>query len=95
MPADIPEPVAEAAAILTRCFEALARASGKTLSQRMRVDLVRACELLSNPRPELDDLLDDLLTMPAQPRPRVTAVIDRETDPNYEAWRQSRREREQ
>jgi len=94
--ADVAEPVAEAAAIITRCFEALARASGKTLSTRMRVDLVRACELLANPREELDDLLEDLLSVPATPRAvprdRTTVAFEREPE-NVPHWRQRARER--
>lgn len=56
--------IAEAAAILTRTFEALARAAGKTLSARSREDIRRACELLSAAGPELDALLEDAPTMP-------------------------------
>lgn len=68
-------PAEEAAAILVRVLEAMCRANGKTLKARTRDDIARACELLANPREELDDLL---LTMPVTPgvtphdAPRVT-----------------------
>ncbi len=70
----------EAAQILTRVFEALARQSGKTLAAGTRADVLRACELLSTASAELDDLLEDL---PEQ-REYVT------TDANFERWRMQR-----
>jgi hypothetical protein len=74
----------EATQILTRVFEALARQSGKTLSQQTRADIGRACELLANAGDELEELLDDL---PAPPRrsPAEAAI-----DPgwqDFEQWR--------
>mgnify|MGYP001619169919 FL=1 len=74
----------EAAAILTRILEALARQSGKTLSQATRADIGRACELLANAGAELEDLLEDL---PA-PRPSGEYVV---ADPEFERWRSQRR----
>lgn len=79
-------PEAEAAQILTRVFEALARANGKTLNARSRADIGRACELLSHAGANLSELLDDV--------PRVSpaeAMVDAaERDPNYQEWRRRR-----
>ena len=57
-------PHEEATAILTCILEALARQSGKTLSQKPRADLARACELLAAG----DDLGELLDTLPEPPR---------------------------
>jgi acyl-CoA reductase-like NAD-dependent aldehyde dehydrogenase len=79
----------EAAQILTRVFEALARQSGKTLNARTREDIQRACELLANAGGELEELLDDL---PAPPR-RSPAEAAIEADPgwqDFERWRNGR-----
>lgn len=82
----------EAAAIFTRLFEVLARQSGKTLSQKTRTDLARACELLAAG----DDYeeLDDLLSTPPVVSDRVTEAFERPDygDPRFERWRQQRHE---
>ena len=81
-------PTDEAAAILTRVFEALARANGKTLNARTRADSSRACELLASAGSEFSELLDDL--------PRTTpgeAVAAREyatVPPEVERWQRAR-----
>lgn len=52
-------PTDEAAVILTRILESLARASGKTLKPSTRSDITRLCELLASAGQEyvqLDDL---------------------------------------
>lgn len=73
----------EAAQILTRVFEALARQNGKTLSKATRSDIGRACELLAQ-GDRLEELFEDL---PAPPRqsPGEQAI-----DPgwqDFERWR--------
>jgi hypothetical protein len=84
-------PTDEAAQILTRLFEALARRSGKTLNARSREDIRRACELLANAGEELDDLLDEL---PPAPRPAPENRPAREyatvTLPEVERWKEQR-----
>jgi hypothetical protein len=86
------DPVSEAAQILTRLFEALARRSGKTLNERSRADIRRACELLASAGEELDDLLDEL--PPPAPRPAPEHRPAREyatvTLPEVERWREQR-----
>ncbi len=82
------DPTDEAAQILTRLFEALARRSGKTLNERGRADVRRACELLSHAGAELDDLLDDL-PEPRRPAREYTTV----TLPEVERWKAQRGER--
>lgn len=81
----------EAAQILTRILEALARQSGKTLGQKTRADIQRACELLA--QDDDYDLLEDLLEQPAIRSDRITQQFEREPaygDPNFEAWRRQR-----
>jgi hypothetical protein len=78
-------PTSEAAVILTRVLEALARQSGKTLSQQTRADIERACELLANTANDLD-VLDDL---PVPRQSPAEAAID---DPNFQRWRTRRYE---
>ena len=56
-------PSDEAAQIITRILESLARAAGKTLKASTRADIARACELLANGAAEYDQL-DDLAPMP-------------------------------
>lgn len=86
------DPVTEAAQILTRLFEALARRSGKTLNARSREDIKRACELLASAGEELDDLLDEL-PPPARP-PEMRPARDYTTMPiEVERWRERRDER--
>lgn len=75
----------EAAQILTRVFEALARQNGKTLSHKTRADIERACELLTNAGEELDDLFEDL----PEP-PRVSPAEHAVADPNFQRWRARR-----
>lgn len=58
-------PEDEAAAILTRLFDSLARRMGKRLSAGSREDIRRACALLANAGDELDDLFED--APPLQP----------------------------
>lgn len=85
----------EAAAILTRTLEALARQLGKTLSTKTRTDLARACELLAR-GDDYDELLVDLLEQPPIRNDRVTQAFEREPadygDPRFEAWRRQRME---
>jgi len=84
-------PQQEAAAILIRVFEALARASGKTLNSRTRVDIERACTLLASAGAELDDLLDDAPSMPRY-APAEAMIEAAKADPQFQAWKQ-RKER--
>lgn len=82
-------PTDEAAQILTRLFEALARQSGKTLNPRSRDDIKRACELLASAGAELDDLLDD--APPARPPVEHRPARDYTTmPPEVERWRERR-----
>lgn len=87
-------PSDEAAEIFIRLFEALARRSGKTLNERSRADIRRACELLSHAGDELDDLLDEL----PPPAPRVSLGEARpareyatQVLPEVERWKAQRR----
>lgn len=81
----------EAAAILTRVLEALARQNGKTLSQKTRADISRACELLAT-GDSYDELLDDLLSAPPVYSDRVTQSFQRDDygDPQFAQWRAQR-----
>ena len=83
----------EAAAILIRTFEALARQTGKTLSSKIRADLARACELLAA-GDDYETLLDDLLSEPPIRSERVTQSFERPAhgDPQFERWRRQRQE---
>ena len=84
------DPVTEAAQILTRLLEALARRSGKTLNARSKADITRACELLSHAGEELDDLLDEL----PPPRPRNEfSTVSFEVPPEVGRWKAQRGER--
>ncbi len=67
----------EAAAILIRTFEALARQNHKTLSQKTRADVARACELLAT-GDDYDELLIDLLEQPPIRSDRQTVSFERE-----------------
>jgi hypothetical protein len=82
-------PHEEAARILCRVLEALARQNGKTLSSKTRSEVERACELLAT-GDDYSDLLEDLLEMP----PRTTQTSEREPadygDPKFGQWRAGR-----
>jgi hypothetical protein len=80
-------PEQEAAQILTRILESLARASGKTLKPSTRADIQRACELLAGAGAEYEQL-DDL------PRvsPAEAMVAIAESDPGYQEWKRRRQE---
>ena len=85
----------EAAAILIRTLEALARQCGKTLSRKTRDDLARACELLAA-GDSYDELLDDLLSAPPVRSDRVTVNFEREgndriPDEGFQKWRGQQR----
>ena len=82
----------EAAAILTRVFEALARANGKTLNTRTRADIGRACELLASAGSDLTELLDELPVTPKTTRGEAASnfIAAAESDPNFQRWRQAR-----
>jgi hypothetical protein len=84
-------PHEEAARILCRILEALARQSGKTLSQKTRTEVERACELLST-GDDYSDLLDDLLSEPPIRNDRVTQSFEREDygDSRFADWRAQR-----
>lgn len=90
-------PTEEATAILTRVFEALARANGKTLNARTRADIGRACELLASAGSELTELLDDMPVMPKTTRGEAASnfITAAEADPNFKRWRQARDHAEQ
>lgn len=78
-------PADEAAAILVRVLESLARASGKTLKASTRADIQRACELLSSAGfDELEDI------SPARVSPAEAMVEAAVADPNYQRWKQRR-----
>lgn len=84
----------EAAAIFIRTLEALARLHRKTLNQKTRADLARACELLAA-GDDYSDLLEDLLDEPPPIRSdRVTQTFERpqDTDPQFRQWRGRRQE---
>ena len=79
-------PTDEAATILIRMFEALARQIGKTLNARSRADIKRACELIAGAGAELDDLFDD-----RPPPPEMRPARDYTTMPiEVERWRERR-----
>lgn len=81
------DPVDEAAQILTRLLESLARRTGKTLNERGRANVRRACELLSHAGEQYTDLLDDL----PEPQPRTRPARDYTTMPiEVEKWREER-----
>jgi hypothetical protein len=81
----------EAARILCRVLEALARQSGKTLSTKTRSEVERACELLAA-GDDYSDLLDDLLSEPPIRSDRVTQSFERADygDPEFGRWRAQR-----
>jgi len=81
-------PTDEAAAILTRILESLARASGKTLKPSTRADITRLCELLANAGAEYDQLDD--LTKATPGEAAVNLVAMAEADPNYRRWKEER-----
>jgi hypothetical protein len=85
-------PQAEATAILTRLLEALARASGKTLNERSRADISRACELLSHAGAELDELLTDVSAAP-RVSPAEAMIEAAERDPGYRQLKEARERR--
>ena len=72
----------EAAQILIRVFEALARQNGKTLAQATREDIRRACDLLTQ-GDGLEELLEDI---PARQSPGEQAI----NDPQFQKWRAAR-----
>jgi hypothetical protein len=86
-------PHEEAARILCRVLEALARQNGKTLSSKTRSEVERACELLAA-GDDYGDLLEDLLEQPTMPR--VTQSFERDPAPadygdrNFAQWRAGR-----
>jgi hypothetical protein len=84
-------PHEEAARILCRILEALARQSGKTLSQKTRQEVERACELLAA-GDDYSDLLEDLLEAPPIRSDRTTVNFEREDygDPRFGQWRAGR-----
>jgi hypothetical protein len=87
----------EAAAILIRTLEALARQNRKTLSAATRADLTRACKLLVD-GDSYDDLLDDLLSAPPIRSDRTTVNLERPPQwgepEHFAAWREERHEDE-
>lgn len=87
----------EAAAILIRVFESLARTNGKTLKPQTRADIERACELLVGAGAELDDLLDDVPSTPrVSPAEAAVNFVDAaRADPNYQAWKRQRERTDQ
>jgi len=87
-------PADEAAAILIRVFEALARASGKTLNARTRADIERACELLASAGAELDDLLDDLPRVSPAEAAAANYEPPEKVIPNYREWKERKERRE-
>lgn len=83
------DPITEAAQILTRMFEALARQNRKTLNARSRADITRACELLAHAGDELDDLLDPY-EPPPPPEHRPAREYATVTLPEVERWKEQR-----
>lgn len=83
-------PQEEASEILIRILESLARRSGKTLNERGRADVRRACELLSHSSEQFSDLLDDL----PPPRPaREYSTVSFDVPPEVGRWKEQRGER--
>jgi len=80
-------PTEEAAAILTRLFEAICRLNRKTLNARSKADIARACQLLASAGDELDDLLDEL---PPPPAKEYTTVSFDARPPEVERWKAQR-----
>jgi hypothetical protein len=78
-------PTDEAAAIIIRILESIARLNHKTLSARTRDDVLRACELLTQAAGGFDELLDDLSEPPPR-SPGEQATLD----PNFQRWRAER-----
>ena len=79
-------PQDEAAAIFAHYFAQLAKAAGLRWSERNQADIERACELLGDAEPVLDEI-------PPYQRPivpdRQTLVLDRpqDADPTFQKWR--------
>ena len=82
-------PTDEAAQILIRLFEALARQNRKTLNARSKEDVHRACELLASAGQELDDLLDEL-PPPTEPERRPAREYNTVSLPAVERWKEQR-----
>jgi hypothetical protein len=84
-------PHEEAARILCRVLEALARQNGKTLSAKTRGEVERACELLAT-GDDYSDLLEDLLEQPTMSR--VTQSFEQAPadygDRRFGEWRAGR-----
>ena len=85
----------QAADILLRVLEALARQHKKTLSAATRADVARACELLTK-GDDYSDLLEDLLLEPPPRREYKTQSFDRvpteaEQIDDFDHWRRQRR----
>ncbi len=81
-------PTDEAAQILTRLFEALARQNRKTLNARSKADIARACDLLSHAGEAFGDLLDDL-PPPERAREYTTVAFDA-PPPEVARWKAQR-----
>lgn len=79
------DPTTEAATILIRILESLARRSGKTLNERGRADVRRACELLSHSGEQYGDLLDEL---PLREERRPAREYATQVLPEVERWKQ-------
>lgn len=81
-------PADEAAQIITRVLESLARASNKTLKASTRADIARACSLLADGAAEYDQLED----LPPMPRvsPAEAVMEFAEKDPGYKRWKEER-----
>jgi hypothetical protein len=81
-------PEQEAAQIMTRILESLARASGKTLKPSTRADIVRMCELLASSGAEYDQLDDLPKATPGEAAVNLVAMA--EADPNFKRWKEDR-----
>ena len=80
-------PTEEASEILIRLLESLARKTGRTLNERGRADVRRACELLSHSGEQFEDLLDEL---PPPPERRPAREYSTVPLPEVERWKEQR-----
>jgi hypothetical protein len=77
-------PSEEASAILIRMFDTLAASMGKRLKETHKIEIRRACELLS-----ADGTLEPLEDV-ARVSPAEAMVEAVQTDPGYKRWREER-----
>lgn len=81
-------PSEEAAAILIRMFETMAAGMGKRLKEEHKIEIRRACDLLST-----DGTLAPLEDLAPRVSPAEAMVAVAERDPGYRKWKEERERR--